>query len=328
MILLYNYLFIIARILNKILTKKEINSNIMPSLMQYYVALYNDNLELLHKLLDSGFKWESHEYGKMNLFVLDRNISKYFVPDEYINILKDNIKIFRNFYHSININKNNKDIDLEKIIQKFCNIVKTNVKNNKKENEDLLTVDLLLNFTEEEVLNLTNEQKYNLLNFKNNDDTSQLKLDLIKKYNYSKKIIHWYDFNKYFTIDEILKLTDEEIKLIESLFSNNYEYDNPDKIVESAITKFKNIKKINPNFNLNLESIAYDVLSIEQIMKMSESCAEKIEISCDNYRLYNVSSSFRRELSIDFTEELLRKFIKEKYYKDIIKRNVKKLIKK
>ena len=38
--------------------KKEIDSNIMPSLMQYYVAINNNNLELLHKLLDNNFEWE------------------------------------------------------------------------------------------------------------------------------------------------------------------------------------------------------------------------------------------------------------------------------
>lgn len=309
--------------------KKEINSNIMPSLLLYYVALYNDNLDLLHKLLDSEFNFGNYKYGKMKLFVLDKNISSKFDSVEYIELLKNNITIFENFYRSIIFNKN-KEYDLNKVIEEFSSIIKKdnniakNKQSNKNEYERLLKVDVLTNFTEDEILKLNDTQKYILNNFDDKkDEESKLILDLIKNHNFSKKIICWGRFVKYFTKDEILKLSDEEINLIENLCLSIGTYDNSRKIEEIAIIKFKEIKKINPNFNMRLDSYAYSVFTIEQIMAMSESCCKKINILCSNYGIYNLSKT----LCIEFSEKRLKTWIKEAYYKDTIKRNVKKLVK-
>lgn len=309
--------------------KKEINSNIMPSLLLYYVALYNDNLDLLHKLLDSEFNFGNYKYREMKLFVLDKNISSKFDSAEYIELLKNNIAIFENFYRSIIFNKN-KEYDLNEVVEKFSNLIKKdkNIANNKQSNkneyERLLKVDVLTNFTEEEILKLNNAQKYILNNFEDKkDNESNLKLDLIKNHNYSKRIIRWSRFVKHFTKEEILNLSDEEINLVENLCLSTGDYENSHKIEEIAINKFKQIKKINPNFNMRLDSFAYSIFTIEQIMAMSESCCKKINILCSNYRIYSIS----RTIDIEFSEKRLKAWIKEAYYKDIIKRSVKKLVK-
>lgn len=307
--------------------KKEINSNIMPSLMQYYMALYNDNLDLLHKLLDDEFSFGNYKNGNMKLFVLDKNISSKFNLDEYIILLKNNIKLFDYFYRSLN--KNNAEIDLNKIIEKFSNIIKkdNNIAISKETYngrcDELLTVDVLMNFTEEEILNLNDNQKRILNGFVNEKDNStKLKIDLIKNHNYSKELIFWNRFTDFFTKEEILNLSDQEIDLIQNLFSCSYEYDNTDSLEELAINKFKQIKKINPNFNVSLDCFVYSTLSIEQLMKISKSCEEQINILCSNFKLYN-----RGRHDVDFSEKTLKLWIKEAYYKDTIKRNIKKLIK-
>jgi len=151
--------------------KKEINSNIMPSLIQYYVALYNDNLDLLHKLLDSEFSFGDYKQGQMNVFVLDKSISSKFELDEYIKLTKNNVELFKNFYYSLNHNRDNKEINLNKIIEKFCNVIKkdNNISITKttfnNRCDRLFTMDFLINFTEEEILNLTDIQKKMLNGF-------------------------------------------------------------------------------------------------------------------------------------------------------------------
>lgn len=310
--------------------KKEINANIMPSLMQYYMAIYNDNLDLLHKLLDEQFHFGNYKYSEMDLFVLDKKISSKFESDEYIKLLKKNLELFKGFYYSLKRHKDNKEIDLNQIIDKFSNIIK---KDNdiavskeayKNRCDRLLTVDLLTNFTEDEILNLNDNQKDILNGFEDRQDKeTKLILNLIKKHNYSKHLIFWSRFSKFFTEEEILNLSNEDINLIKNLFTCNYEYDDPNELEEIAVNKFKQIKKINPDFNINLDCFAYSALSIDQLMAMTESCAERINIMCSNWKFYHIKNDFNMEIS----EKRLKGWIKEAYCKDTIKRNVKKLVK-
>ena len=309
--------------------QKEINSNIMPSLIQYYVALYNDNLDLLHKLLDSEFSFGDYKHGQMNVFVLDKSISSKFELAEYIKLTKNNVELFKNFYYSLNHNKDNKEINLNQIIEKFCNVIKkdNNISITKttfnNRCDRLFTVDFLINFTEEEILNLTDNQKYMLEGLDKNDTKSNLKLRFIKKYNYSKKIIWWDKFAKYFTEEEILNLSQEDINLFEALACCGSGYDDPIKIEEIAIKKLKEIKKINPNFNIGLNGFVYNSLSIEQIMSMSDECVDKVNSLCSSYEIQQLSKHYDMEIS----EKALKHWIKEAYYKDVVTRNIKKLVK-
>jgi len=310
--------------------KKEINSNIMPSLIQYYVALYNENLDLLHKLLDDKFSFGNYKSSSMNLFVLDKGISSKFELDEYVKLLKDNVDLFRNFYYSLNQNRDNKEININQIIDKFCNIIKkdNNIAISKKAWQNrcnrLFTIDFLINFTEEEILNLTDIQKDMLNGFGDyKDKGTELKLKFIKEYNYSKHIIWWDRFAEYFTEEEVLNLSQKDIKLFEALVKCGCGYDDPIKIEEIAINKLKEIKKINPNFNIALNSFVYNTLSIEQILAMSEKCVDKINNLCSIYEINQLSSHYRTEIS----EKTLKYWIKETYYKDVVTRNVKKIVK-
>ena len=58
-------------------------------------------------------------------------------------------------------------------------------------------------------------------------------------------------------------------------------------------------------------------------MKMSDSCAKSINEICTNFKIHHIKNNFNIEIS----ERILKKWIKEEYYKDTIKRNVKKLVK-
>ena len=75
-------------IINKILSK----------LMEYYMAIYNDNLDLLYQLLDNNFYFGSFP-SKDNLFVLDKNLSSNFEQDEYVRLVIKNKDVFKNFYN-------------------------------------------------------------------------------------------------------------------------------------------------------------------------------------------------------------------------------------
>lgn len=308
-----------------IFEKNKINYTIMSSLIQYYVAIYNDNLDLLHKLLDKGFKFGNYEYREMSLFVLDKNISSKFDLNEYIDLLEDNFLLLKNFYSSLNIK--DEERELNKLKEKFCNIIKKdkNIAASKIYNKSfvynsfnsLLNVNILNNFSEEEILNLTDTQKEVLddLYFIDNEIT-QLKINLIKNYNFSKNLIAWSCFNRSFTIEEISKLTDNDINLINCIHLSIYKHEDPRKIEKIAIEKFKQIKKINPDFNIELDSFAYSVLSVNQISKITESCAERINRTCSLYIMHN-----------EVSEKQTKLWIKEIYYKDAIKRNLKKLVK-
>jgi len=146
-------------------------------------------------------------------------------------------------------------------------------------------------------------------------------LDLIEQLNYPKNLLLWTDWINFFTKEEILNFSNEDIDLIEKIFSSPLGYEEPKKLAEIAMNKFKEIKKINPNFNTKLDIFVYNVLSIEQIMKISKSCAISMNIICRNFKLHYLANNER------ISEKIIKKWIKEEYYKDTIKRSVKKLVK-
>lgn len=303
----------------------ELNSHIMISLMQYYVAIYNDNLELLHLLLNNNFNWECTKYYDINLFILDKRITKNFESDEYIKILKNNIETFKYFYKSLYQSKDNPKINQEEIIKKFCNIIKNIENKSKIENTthnretQYLNITTLSNFTEQEILNFTETQK-DMLGHANYFDKDFI-INLIKNYNYSKNLIYWERFQVYFTIEEILNLTDEDIKQYNRIFGNCY-YDNSEYLEQNAITIIKQIKKESPNFNHVLDPIVYDVLTPEQIISLSEEGSNLIKNICRGYIVHNAD-----KYTEEIPERILRFWIKKAYNKDKIKNNIKKLIK-
>ncbi len=195
----------------------EINRHVINSLVQYYMAIYNDNIELLHKMLDSNCVF---------LIGLDKRLSCNFEADKYLDILNGNQKLFENFYSLLFKLKNDTQIDSEELIIKFSAILIEN-KDIAKSNTgyfgylpDLLNITVLTNFSKEEILKLSDEQKQiaEALSYQRSEETKDFIIDLIKKYNYSKFLIYWDEFREHFSLDEILNLTEEEISMYQDIF--------------------------------------------------------------------------------------------------------------
>jgi len=306
----------------------ELNNEIINALMLHYTAIYNNNMELLNTLQNNNFDWRCtyNHMTTMKLFVLDKRITNNFEINEYLKILKKDLKTIYNFYTSLYNQKNNNKINKDEIIKKFCNIIKMqhNSMNQKKQEEETnyLNITTLTNFTEEEILNLTETQKEILKNEGARD--IDIKINLIKKYNFSKRMIYYSQFKKYFTEEEISNLTDSDIKQYENIFGyRSSHYKNNEYLEKNAIDKLKQIKIEYPNFNYELDAMAYDVLTIKQIISLSEKGVEKINYYCNNYRLIK-----HTDPNFFVTETSLRHLIKNTYNKDKMKNNIKKLVKK
>lgn len=296
---------------------KKLNYYIMKSLIQYYMAIYNDNLDLLHKLLNNNFDWNYFENNEMNLFVLDKRISSKFSEEELFEILENNTELLRYFYQSLYRYRNNKEINIDEIINKACNILKKDKDIAKLEGQRLnafLTVDLLNNLSEEEILNLNDEQK-GFLNYFEEDSYKKFALKMVKKYNYSKELIYWDDFEKYFTEEEVLNLSEEDIEVYKCIFGYRLDVGNCDSIISSAIQKAKEIKEVKPEFNKCLNALAYSVLTKEQIMSLSEDAVDEINNRCAAYQFY--------KNKYDLTENHIKRGIKFVKLKDGVKNIVK-----
>ena len=292
--------------------------NIKDSFIQYYVALCYDNVELLKKLLDNDFKFKnSYRY---DLYVLDNKISSNFDIEEYLELIKDNKEVFENFYISL-YKVNNEDFtEIRDYILKFTNIIKKKQRNNKLDMVDyFLTCNILDDFTEEQILGFSSEQQKILVGY-SDSDVFKLVKELILKYDYSKDLIFWDQYYKYFDIEEILQLSDTDIKVYSRLFSSGtHGYENYYKLLDVVVKKIKEIKSINPEFDRELEFIVYEILSIKKIMKLSDDGVNSIDEILFGYGL-------KKMLNEEISEDFLRLWIKEAYYKDRIKSGIKKLV--
>ena len=150
---------------------KEDTERIFITLMLYYTAVYNENIELLNKFLEAGFSF-GYRSSNLDLFVLDKRISSQFNTNFYINLIKEQISLFKEFYLSL---KDNEPIykSFDEVIQKFANILKQNpniaisknkyYRNKPYEFSRLLTKNSINYFDEDVILNATEEQKENII---------------------------------------------------------------------------------------------------------------------------------------------------------------------
>jgi len=163
---------------------KEDTERIFITLMLYYTAVYNENIELLNKLLEAGFSF-GYKSSNLDLFVLDKRISSQFNTNFYINLIKEQISLFKEFYLSLKENdpiykSSNSDNPVEElsndeVIQKFANILKQNPnialskelqglsRNNQYIYSRLLTKNSINYFDEDIILNATEDQKQNII---------------------------------------------------------------------------------------------------------------------------------------------------------------------
>ena len=296
----------------------KIEEQIINSLIQFYVAIYNDNVDFLYKLLDEEFDFgTSNSLEGMNLFVLDKRVSSGLGEENVVKILDGNVKLFKRFYFGLSRVENS-----DELIDRVCDILKKNkdiakIGENQRL-ESLFNTDALNNFSNEEILNLNNEQKKILNNFYTVCDNS-FTTKLIKDYNFSKELVYWSDYSKYFSVDEILKLTDEDIRVYNKIFCDYWCFKYNDIDLNSIIKKVKSIKREMPEFNYELSVLVYKILSEKQIMNLSPEGVEKIHSCCLGY---DVARFNHRE-----SEVALNIWIKNAVRKDKIRTTVKKLVK-
>ncbi len=194
------------------------------TLVLYYAALYNDNVDLLKELLDQEFNFGNHERN-LNISVLDRRISSKFARDrdDYIKLVKDQGESFNNFYNALFYYDG---LENERFyIDKFTSIMKKaipSLDNDKKitpfERVNSSTIlKVLKNFDEEAILNASLDQRNYFFNsflfgkdFITNDDKEKLNC-LLKNTNVSNFIFYAGDFLSSFTLEEIVTI-DERLK--------------------------------------------------------------------------------------------------------------------
>lgn len=206
-------------------TNNEDESNrVMCTLVLYYTAMYNDNLDLLNNLLDEGYVFGGRPY-ELNLFTLVSELSSEFKKDDYINLLKEQSQIFRRFYYSLDENNLEDEKDIIKafknIIEKNRNITLIEGRNGYRDTfTDLLTKDSIKLFGEDLILNASIKQKQNIISFSREisrwDEVNKLRLlNLMKNFNYEAHSI--------FLLKEELfnNFSDEEILKIEEIIGEN-----------------------------------------------------------------------------------------------------------
>lgn len=294
-------------------------------LVLYYVAFYFDNLDLLKYFIANNFNFYGDSCNRMNLFILDKDLSSNFSFNEYYELLKDNLEVFRNFYNSL---KGDYDITNEDAIEEFVRIIKNNPNITKLSNrtvfnkaDDFLNKEVLSRFKEDTIVNLTDEQK-SIIDGKfshpgmymHEKDIIQ---DLIENYNYSHDLIYWQEFIRDFELGEILDFNEEKVDVIRAIYSNmRLPYDVSDEMISNAVNSLKEIYSIKPDYNYRFEALVYDVLSVDELLKLSEEGFKDINGVIAKQVLfwdkYNCSlKTLRSAIRYQYNRDRRRRFVKK-----------------
>jgi len=215
----------------------EETERIMCTLMLYYTALYNDNLNILNKLFEIGYDFGSNR-KYMKLFALDKRITKHFKIEEYCELLTTQSIIFENFYDSLTKEEPLKALTDEEVINIFCNILnrKPNIAFITKEIKQkyynpysnnqlytgLLTKKTISYFGEDVIINATESQKNNIITELNystrtlDKETLDKLIRLMTNHNFQTNMLGaWEKGLKELTEEELIKINEYE----ENLFS-------------------------------------------------------------------------------------------------------------
>lgn len=294
-------------------------------LVLYYVAFYFDNLDLLKYFIVNNFNFYGYSCNGMNLFVLDKSISSKFELEEYFNILKDNVKVFKNFYSSLDGDYN---IETDDAIDEFVRIIKNNPDIALLRNrtifdraDDFLNKEVLSRFKEDTIVNLTDEQK-SIIDGKFNHrgmyiQEKDIIQDLIENYNYSHNLVYWQEFVRDFDLSEILSFSDEQVDVIRSIYSTmRLPYDVTDEMIGNAVSSLKEIYSIKPDYNYRFEALVYDVLSVDELLKLSEEGFKDINGVIAKQVLfwdkYNCSlKTLRSAIRYQYNRDRRRRFVKK-----------------
>lgn len=301
---------------------------IIKLLVLYYVAFYFDNLDLLKYFIANNFNFYRDSCNEMNLFVLDKSISSKFEFEEYFNLLKDNVKVFKNFYSSLD---GDYDIETDDAIDEFVRIIKDNPNIAKLSKrtvfniaDDFLNKEVFSRFKEETIVNLTDNQKY-IINGKFSHrgmyiQEKDIIQDLIENYNYSHDLIYWQEFIRDFELREILDFSDEKVDVIRAIYSNmRLPYEVSDEMISNAVESLKEIYRIKPDYNYKFEALVYDVLSVDELLKLSKEGFNDINgviakqvLFWDKYNcsLKTLRSAIRYQYNRDRRRNFVKKLVK------------------
>ena len=194
------------------------------TLVVYYAALYNDNVDLLKELLDKEFSFGYRRHD-LNIGVLDKRISSKFKREDYIKLVKYQSASFNGFYHGLSYIYRKKDDDF--YIDKFSNIMKRTIPS--LESEEIKTPFLgvgpdniikALEYLEEDaILNASKKQRDFIID---ESDSYLKKMDLndVNRVNNFLK-----NTNINLALFQLIRLlpnfTDDEILKIDEIFNEN-----------------------------------------------------------------------------------------------------------
>lgn len=253
------------------------------TLVLYYYALYNDNIDLLQQLLASDFSFYA-SFNSLELSVLDERISKKIPRDLYLHLVKNQSKIISNFYSSLrSIDKEDPE-KAEKLRVSFANILTKNPNVTERAErrhfaselyEKLLTADVIDSFDEDYLINAQENQKELINNTADSVSNVKIKLFRIKQLledypKFSSKIILTEDILKMLTNKEIYEMSETDIEF--------YNY----ALFQHTQKQAHELLRLNPDFTKNLKNydfmghFTFEILDVDTILSLSNKALEEI----------------------------------------------------
>lgn len=204
------------------------NDKFMQALCMQYVALYNDNINLLNTILSNNIEIETG-----NLVLLDKKITEKIDEETYINLLKSQKDTILYFIKSLKYEK--EGFSNEEAIKRFSNLIKTypdiSFSEDRMDYYIFLTKESLFWFDDDILINASDNQKEIIQDIYGRskdiyDEEVMITFStLISKYNFSKELPYLLFGNIYerlvsnFSIEEISNLSDEQIKKIGKIYN-------------------------------------------------------------------------------------------------------------
>ncbi len=272
----------------------------LKKLVLYYYAVYNDNLDLLKKLVDENFKFEDSS-GNLHLFALDRNFTKYFNEDELVSILKCSGAECKSFYNKL-MNVESKKINY------------TNRKELLEEYEKLRNKLLFSNLSNTERIYINNRleeilPKINIEVFYKYDDSERDKImsDFVSLMRInpmiSKKKNQYIDEFSYrnlvtpsnleiLGVDTLLNLSDYQKDMI------NRNYDGRDSY---SVIRMKELIDKNPDFytRLTLNDEILNNLTNDEIINLTPEMEEIFEKAALTHNVSRIKGLVKKEFCLE-----------------------------
>lgn len=293
-----------------------LNIQVIDYLTLCYVALYNDNMQLLRFLLENKFDFKRNVklHNGINLFVLDKKLSELFSYQDYLIYLNEDIDKLYKFYTSLNEDKDNNRYKLERFIASFEGNSNIIVEKFKKSCQVSLKVNVSELFDQKTISSFDNIQKAILNEYFTNPylfKNDKLIIDIVKNYD---KYIGFCD--KSYIMDtiqnimnnieqelelltiiyrvygskELLNFSKEKIKVLKFVYGR-YDFDSEVLIgkEKKILKKIEKLFEKKPDYSYAFKPIVYDTLSNRQILNLSEKGYNEINENTihQTFSLYN-----------------------------------------